>query len=186
MRPRLDAAAQVVPYRCAVKKKHRRPGYEIVRRTLWFHCGWGVSLEPSFEHVPDPAAPNILHLADHEADRSFSLSAYRIQRTDDKPWRAEDMLAEFPPPELTGRRYDHRTKAVSSRALWMFGDSDNDEVPSAWLLVAMVMSETTPGKGAQCTITAPKESDLGWALETWRSVLYVPDRDEATTKITSG
>jgi hypothetical protein len=175
----LDAAARSAPYPRAVKKKHR-PAVEVIRRTLWFHCGWGVSVEPSFEHDRDAAGPNVLHLHDDGTDRSVSLSAYRIARTDGAPWRADDMLAEFPPPELTGIRYQHRTRAVSSRALWLFGDSDS--MPSAWVLVALVMSETTPGKAAHCTITTPRESDLGWALETWHGVLYVPDKDDEAAR----
>jgi len=159
--------------------KTKRPAFEVVPRTVWFHGGWGVALDPSFEHLPVDA-PNTLCLGD-KSDRTVSLSAYRIQRTDGQPWKTDDMLADFPPPEFSGRHYQHRTEQVSSRALWMFGDSDH--LPSCWLLVALVMSESTLGKGVHCTITTPQESDLAWALETWRGILDVPDREEDAKKV---
>jgi hypothetical protein len=165
-----------------VKKTKKQPpvppGFEAVRRTLWFHCGWGVALDPAFEHVRE-APPNILSLADLE-DREVALSAFSVGPTDGRLWKTDEMLANFPPPMLQGLHYEHRTAQVSSRALWMFGDSDN--MPPRWLLAALVMSETTLGKAVQCTISSSREADLPWALETWKSILYVPDQEPRAPK----
>jgi hypothetical protein len=160
-------------------KKHKRlkvvapPGYELVHRTLWMHCGWGVALDPSFEHVPDEEHKDILTLADGKG-REVSLSAFQIRPTDGRPWKTDEILAGFASTELSGIRYEHRTGVVSSGALWMFGDSDT--MPPCWLLSAFVLSETTPGKAAQVTICCTVEDDLPWALETWRSILHVPEK----------
>ena len=135
-------------------------------------------LEPAFEHERLPGG-DTLTLVDKKG-REVSLSSFRIQAPSGRPWKSDEMLATFPPPEFKGHHYKHRTAQVSSRALWMFGDSDH--MPSCWLLASLVMSETTLGKGLQCTITTPDESDLGWALSTWRSIAYFPDQDDGVIK----
>jgi hypothetical protein len=145
--------------------------FEIIAARLYFHSGWAIQVDPSFDaEVVDGGATLRIFNATHR--REVSLSATRYTRRDGGLVTADAILTVFPPPEeLSGLRFEHKGNGVAGRALWMFGESDTD-APS-WVLMG-VMATELGGRMAQCTIVCREESDRDWAVNTWRTLVYAP------------
>jgi hypothetical protein len=108
-----------------------------------------------------------------DESREVSLSSMRFSRNDGKPFTDDDILSVFPPREFLGLQFEHRSGEHAGRALWMFGNSDVDE--PCWVLMAIMVSARAQ-KMARCTIVCRNESDMEWAVETWKSVVLCNDR----------
>lgn len=141
-------------------------GYELVHRALYFHCGWGIEVEPSFKGE-NVHGGRTLRMVDEARGLEISLSSMALTRTDGKPVTADEFLDGLPIREMAGLHFEHEAGSVKGRALWMFGESDTDG--PAWVLAGFTVSQAAR-KMAQCTIVCRKESDKDWALETWRSI----------------
>lgn len=158
-----------------LKKEAQAAGFEVLHRTTFSFGGWTLLVEPAFQ--PQPALqPNILYIEDEAQDRGISFSSMQLVPKEGWPFEPNQMLEYFPPREYLGRHYEHETPQLKSRALWMFGESDDPEA-TCWLLTAFMVLQAPPYKAGHVTITTPRESDLGWALETWRNIVYVPGHE---------
>lgn len=155
-------------------------GFELIAVRLYFHCGWAVQLDPSFE-AEYVDGGETLRAFNKDESREVSLSSMRFSRNDGKPFVADDILSVFPPREFQGIHVEHRVGERAGRALWMFGESDVDA--PCWVLMAIMVSEAAQ-KMARCTIVCRDESDMAWALETWKSVVFCRDPIEEKAKIT--
>jgi hypothetical protein len=153
------------------------PGPDVIAVRFYFHCGWAVQVDPSFE-AEFVEGGETLRMFNGDESREVSLSSLRVMRHDGAPFTADDILAVFPPREFQGLHFEHRSGELAGRALWMFGESDTD--PPCWVLMAIMIAAAS-GKAARCTIVCQDDSDMEWALETWRSIV----RSEAPVKTTA-
>jgi hypothetical protein len=141
---------------------------DIIPIRLYFHCGWAIQVDPSFESEMLYGGET-LRLFDPGERREISLSSMLFRRNDGKPFTAEDVIDLFPPREMAGLHFEHRRGELAGRALWMLGESDEEPAPS-WVLMAVMVCPSA-GKIARCTIVCTDESDRDWALDRWRSVV---------------
>ncbi len=141
------------------------PGGALPLR-IYFHCGWAIVVTPDFESEQLEEGETLRMYVPDER-REIFLSSMILKPYDGKPFRAKDVLERFPPTDMGGMRYQDDDEDFAGGALWFFGDDDLNG--SAWVLMGMVVSEEAQ-KIARCTIVCADEADLGWALETWRSV----------------
>jgi hypothetical protein len=142
-------------------------GFELIPVRLYFHCGWAIQVDPSFESEMLHGGET-LRMFDPGERREISLSSMTFKRTDGKPFTASDVTDVFPPPEMSGLRYEHQRGDLGGAALWMLGESDDEPQP-VWVLMAVV-AYPPAGRIARCTIVCTDESDRDWALDTWRSI----------------
>ena len=146
----------------------------LVGVRFYFHSGWAVQVDPSFE-AEIIERGETLRMFNGDESREVSLSSMTFVRNDGKPFVADDILSVFPPREFQGLHFEHRKGGLAGRALWMFGNSDED--PPCWVLMAVMVSESA-ARIARCTVVCRDECDMDWALATWRSVM----RSEAPLK----
>jgi hypothetical protein len=158
------------------------PEYELIGVRFYFHCGWAIQLDPSFE-AEFVEGGETLRMFNPGETREVSLSSMKFTRTDGKPFVASDLLSVFPPREFQGLHYEHTNGEVAGRALWMFGEDDTSA--ACWVLMAVMVAEGI-GKGARCTIVCEKESDMEWALETWRSIVRAEPPEGAVPAVKQG
>lgn len=142
------------------------PGAILVR--IYFHCGWAIQVDPSFE-CEQLYGGETLRMFNPGERRHVSLSSVIFRRHDGQPFTADDVIKLFPPPEMTGLRYEHRRGDLAGSALWFLGEDDEQPEPS-WVLMA-VMACPSAGKIARCTIVCADEADRDWAVDTWRTIV---------------
>lgn len=144
---------------------------EIIPVRLYFHCGWAIQVDPSFE-CELLEGGETLRMFDPGERREVSLSSMTYKRHDGAPPTAKEVLDVFPPPEMSGLRYEHKKGQLAGAALWMQGESDDEPEP-CWVLMAVMVCPSA-GRIARCTIVCKEESDRDWAVDTWRSITRTP------------
>lgn len=159
-----------------------KPGPDLIGVRIYFHCGWAVQVDPSFESEFVEGGET-LRMFNTDESREVSLSSMRFTRHDGQPFTADDILNVFPPREFQGLHFEHRRADLAGRALWMFGASDTD--PPCWVLMAIMVAESA-ARAARCTIVCRDESDMDWALATWRSILRSEPPLRTTTTVARG
>jgi hypothetical protein len=158
------------------------PGFELVGVRFYFHCGWAIQLDPSFE-AEMVAEGETLRMYNPGETREVSLSSMKLISKIDRPFIADDLLSVFPPRDFQGLHYEHENGDVRGRALWMFGETDTN--PPCWVLMAVMVAEAI-SKAARCTVVCEKEADLPWALATWRSVVRAEPPAGSVSAFTKG
>src|SRR3954470_14410308 len=134
----------------------RAMGPDVIAVRLYFHCGWAVQVDPTFE-AEFVEGGETLRMFNTDESREVSLSSMKFSRHDGAPFTADDILSVFPPREFQGHHFEHRSRTLSGRALWMFGASDTD--PPCWVLMAIMIAEGE-SKAARCTIVCTDEEDM--------------------------
>jgi hypothetical protein len=142
--------------------------YEVagVVRMYW-HCGWSVEVDPSFEHEMLYEGET-LRLFDEGERREVYLSSTIFRRTDGRPFTIREVADAFPPKDWNGVRYEHDTGELGGAALWMLGEDDSEPVP-VWVLMSM-MACPSAERIARCTVVCTDPADRDWAVGVWRSV----------------
>jgi len=150
---------------------------EIPGIRLYFHCGWSIQVDTSFEHQMLYGGET-LYIHDPGERREVYLSSMTFRRHDGEPFTASDVIDHYPPKEMSGLRFEHRSGDLAGAALWMLGEDDEYPKPS-WVLWAMTGSPSA-GRIARCTVVCDDESDRDWALDVWRSIVRAePPREGA-------
>lgn len=144
------------------------PEFEGIALRIYFHCGWAITVDPSFESESVEGGET-LRMFNEDESREVYLSSMKFIPTDGRTFKAEDVLSLIPPREFQGQHFEHEAEGVKGRALWMLGEDDTQDQPS-WVLMSFVVAEAEC-KGARCTIVCDEESDMDWALTVWRSVI---------------
>lgn len=140
----------------------------VIGIRFYFHCGWAIQVDPTFDSEIREGGETLRMFTPGDR-REVYLSSMLFHRHDGKPFTASDVIDVFPPPEMTGIRYEHHHHELAGSALWMFGESDEDPEPH-WVLMA-VMACPPAGKIARCTIVCCDEADRDWAVATWRTIV---------------
>ena len=151
-------------------RRRPRQKLEVIPLRVYFHCGWGVQVDQTFEGEILNAG-EMLRVYEPSGRRELHLSSIALRRHDGQPLLPAELaefLDSFPPPEMTGLRYKHQRAGHVGRALWMFGD--DDQAGPAWVLMGLTVSEAAR-KAARVTVVCEDEADRDWAVERWRSVL---------------
>ncbi len=143
------------------------PGFEISAVRLYFHSGWAIALDPSFE-AEFIENGETLFMFNEKKTREVYLSSAKITVKDGKPSAADALLSAFSQVEFSGLRFEHEANGLVGRALWIRGEMDTESQPS-WVLMTFMVSEAQ-SKMARCTVVCDNESDMEWALEKWRSI----------------
>jgi hypothetical protein len=144
---------------------------ELIPIRLYFHCGWSIQVDPSFESE-QLYGGETLRMFDEGERREVYLSSMTHRRWDGQPFTVRDMMDAFPPKELTGLRYEHQSGDLGGAALWMLGESDSEPAP-VWVLMSMIAYPPAE-KLARCTIVCTDRADRDWALGVWRSIARRP------------
>lgn len=153
-----------------------RQAIELIPVRLYFHCGWAVQLDPSFE-AEVLYGGETLFMFNPDHSREVFLSSMKFEKHDGEPWTSTEVCALFP-RDLTGLHYDREHGDIAGHALWMFGEDDEDPRPS-WVLVSMIAASNDK-RIARCTVVCDLETDRDWALDVWRSVVrFTPPEPKA-------
>ncbi len=131
----------------------------------YFHCGWSIAVSPDFEYEYVGRGET---LRIHDATREVSLSSTLLKGPPGLPFRAQEVLDRFPPPELKGRRFTYQGEGLVGVASWVecYDDSDGAQ----YVLYSLMISEAL-SKFARCTIVCTQQDQRPWALAVWQSIL---------------
>jgi hypothetical protein len=138
---------------------------------LYFHCGWCIQVDSSFES-DRLYGGETLRMFDPGERREVYLSSMTHRRYDGRPFTVREIMDVFPPKELTGLRYEHQIGDLGGAALWMLGESDTEPAP-LWVLMSMIACPPEE-RIARCTIVCTDRADRDWALDVWRSIIRQP------------
>ncbi|KYF53211.1 hypothetical protein [Sorangium sp. So ce854] len=147
------------------------PPCEIIPIRFYFHCGWAIQVDPTFDSELLYGGET-LRMFNPGERREVSLSSMIYRRHDGAPFTAKEVLDTFPPREMSGLRYEHEAGPLAGAALWMQGESDDEPEP-CWVLMAIMVCPEA-GRLARCTIVCKDEADRDWAVDTWRSITRTP------------
>jgi hypothetical protein len=138
---------------------------------LYFHCGWSIQVDPSFESDLLYGGET-LRMFDPGERREVYLSSMIHHRWDGRPFTVREVMDAFPPKEMAGLRYEHQIGELGGAALWMRGEDDSEPAP-VWVLMSMIACPPAE-RIARCTIVCTDAADHGWALGVWRSIARRP------------
>jgi hypothetical protein len=150
---------------------------ELLPIRMYFHCGWSIQVDPSFESE-QLYGGETLRMFDEGERREVYLSSMTHRRWDGRPFTVRDVMDVFPPKEMTGLRYEHEIGDLGGAALWMLGDSDTEPAP-VWVLMSIIACPPEE-RIARCTIVCTDSAYREWALKVWRSIERRPPPAFAT------